>query len=88
MGRHLESFIYVNCVYSKYWCLHVQDAEWASVFDNCDYLQNADKCGGRGHRDEMVKAMDRRIIVREFEIQSFYYVHFRTNNLGKGIEPP
>ena len=26
--------------------------------------------------------------VSEFELQSRYYVHFRANNLGKGIEPP
>ena len=35
----------------------------------------------------MVKAMDCRIVVREFVLQSRYYVHFRTNTLGKGIEP-
>ena len=33
----------------------------------------------------MVKAMDSRILVSEFEIQLRYYVHFRTNNLGKGM---
>ena len=30
----------------------------------------------------MVKAMDCRIVVREFVLQSRYYVHFRTNTLG------
>ena len=25
--------------------------------------------------------------VNEFELQSRYYVHFRTNNLGKGMNP-
>ena len=36
----------------------------------------------------MVKAMDCGIVVREFVLQSRYYVHFRANILGKGIEPP
>ena len=27
------------------------------------------------------------IVVREFEIQSRYYVHFWTNTLGKGMNP-
>ena len=35
----------------------------------------------------MVKAMDYEIVVREFELQSRYYVHFRTNTLGKGMYP-
>ena len=39
-------------------------------------------------RGVMVKAMDCGIIVSEFVLQSRYYVHFRANTLGKGIEPP
>ena len=39
-------------------------------------------------RGVMVKAMDCRIVVSEFVLQSRYYVHFRSNTLGKGIEPP
>ena len=35
----------------------------------------------------MVKAMDCGIVVREFVLQSRYYVPFRTNNLGKGMNP-
>ena len=35
----------------------------------------------------MVKAMDCRIVVREFVLQSCYYVHFRANTLGKGMNP-
>ena len=34
-----------------------------------------------------VKVMDCRIVVSEFELQSRYYVHFRTNFLGKSINP-
>ena len=36
----------------------------------------------------MVKAMDYGIVVHEFILQSRYYVHFRANTLGKGMNPP
>ena len=36
-------------------------------------------------RGVMVKAMDCGIVVSEFVFQSRYYVHFRANTLGKGI---
>ena len=35
----------------------------------------------------MVKAMDCEIVVSEFEHQSRYYIHFRTNTPGKGMIP-
>ena len=35
----------------------------------------------------MVKARDCGIVVREFVLQSRYYVHFRANTLGKGMNP-
>ena len=38
-------------------------------------------------RGVMVKAMNCRIVVREFVLQSRYYVHFRANTLGKGMNP-
>ena len=38
-------------------------------------------------RDVMVKAMDCGIVVREFICQSRYYVHFRADTLGKGMNP-
>ena len=38
-------------------------------------------------RGVIVKAMDCRIVVREFVLQSCYYVHFRANTLGKGMNP-
>ena len=43
-------------------------------------------CGGCP-RDVMVKAMDCEIVVREFVLQSCYYVHFRANTLGKSMNP-
>ena len=36
-------------------------------------------------RGVMVKAMDYGIVVSEFVLQSRYYVHFRANTLGKGM---
>ena len=38
-------------------------------------------------RGVMVKAIDFEIVVSEFVLQSRYYVHFRTNTLGKGTNP-
>ena len=38
-------------------------------------------------RDVMVKAMDSGIVDREFALQSRYYVHFRANTFGKGMNP-
>ncbi len=38
-------------------------------------------------RDVMVKAMDGGIVESGFELQSRYYVHFRANTLGKGMNP-
>ena len=35
----------------------------------------------------MVKALEYGIVVSEFELQSRYYVHFRTNTLAKGMNP-
>ena len=35
----------------------------------------------------MVKAMDGRILASAFVLQLRYYVHFRKNNLGKGMNP-
>ena len=39
-------------------------------------------------RGVMVKEMDCGIVGSEFVLQSRYYVHFRTNTLGKGMNPP
>ena len=42
----------------------------------------------RGYRrGVMVKAMDCGIVVREFLLQSRYYIHFRANILEKGMNP-
>ena len=33
------------------------------------------------------KAMDCGIVVNVFELQSYYYIHFRADTLGKGMKP-
>ena len=38
-------------------------------------------------RGVMVKAMDCEIVVSEYELQSRYYFHFRTNTFRKGMNP-
>ena len=53
-------------------------------------LENRDdtsKLMGGCPRGVMVKAMDCGIVVREFVLQSRYYVHFRADTLGKGMNP-
>ena len=53
----------------------------------CVYKQDLAQ-GLRGcPRGVMVKAMNCGIVVREFVLQSHYYVHFRANALGKGMNP-
>ena len=41
---------------------------------------------GGGPRGVMVKTLDGRIVVSEFELQSRYYVRFLTKTLGKGMD--
>ena len=40
-----------------------------------------------GPRSVMVKAMDYKIVVSEFELQLHYYIHFQANTFGKGMNP-
>ena len=46
-----------------------------------------DNSQGGCPRGVMVKAIDCGIVVHEFVPQSCYYVHFRANTLGKGMNP-
>ena len=36
-------------------------------------------------RGLVANVLDDNIVVSEFEVQSYYYVHVQTNTLGKGI---
>ena len=63
----------------------------ASIYEVvCDFIYNENtpvNYDGGGPRGVMVKATDCGIVVREFVLQSRYYVHFRANTLGKGMNP-
>ena len=54
----------------------------------CESARQQHKQVQRGcPRGVVVKAMNCGIVVSGFELQSRYYVHFRTNALGKGMNP-
>ena len=40
-----------------------------------------------GPRGVMVKTLDCRLVVSEFELQLRFHVYYRTNALGKGMNP-
>ena len=56
------------------------------VLCSCMWLYNTGHYWGCP-RGVMVKAMNCGIVISEFELQSRYYVHFRANTLGKGMNP-
>ena len=43
---------------------------------------------GRSPHGVAAKVLDSDILVSKFDLHSRNYVHFRTNTLGKGYEPP
>ena len=45
------------------------------------------KFGDGCPRGVVVKAMDCKIVVSEFVLQSRYYIHFPANTLRKGMNP-
>ena len=38
-------------------------------------------------RGVIVKALNCNIVIRDFELQPHYFIHFRTNTFGKGRNP-
>ena len=79
---------------------HPESNMMKSLMRSFFYWQNVDKdfqkavklckdCAlpAKAPRGVMVKAMHCGIVVREFVLQSRYYVHFRANTLGKGMNP-
>ena len=59
-----------------------------SLLNNDNRYMKVTLMSNRGYpRGVMVKAMDCGIIVREFVLQSRYYVHIQANTLGKGMNP-
>ena len=77
---------------SHYWFLQYTTAMTTTIFVTAIFINddnrhdNHDKLKGCP-RGVMVKAMNCGIVVREFVLQSRYYVHFRANTLGKGMNP-
>ena len=60
---------------------------WTTSFDHTSRTSPTWSWAWGCPRGVMVKAMDWGIVVREFVLQSRYYVHFRANTLGKGMNP-
>ena len=76
-GQTLENIINNSnlCLFNKKSPTHVDPSSATySAIEGCP-------------RGVMVKAMHCGIVVREFVLQSRYYVHFRANTLGKGMNP-
>ena len=47
----------------------------------CGLLFNA----GRSHHGIETNVLDYDIIISEFKLKLYYYIHFQTNTLGKGM---
>ena len=70
----------------KYWIAILETLLPCAI--NELFVLNSNTCSYWGcPRGLMVKAIDCKIVVSEFELQSRYYVHFRTNTLGKVLDP-
>ena len=57
------------------------------ITDYIIYCFVSDISGEGSTRVVVAKMFDCDIVVREFELQSHYHLHFRDNILGKGINP-
>ena len=44
-------------------------------------------CGGGRPCDVVANVLNYNIVVSEFELKLCFYVHYRTNTLGKGTNP-
>ena len=64
-------------------CLCLSKCKGDGFLDSSGFLLLNRGCPG----SVMVKVQDYGIVVSEFKLQPRYYVHFRTNNLGKGMNP-
>ena len=56
-----------------------------NMFQFTQYAYSQYMLGGKCPRGVVVKAIVGGIIVSEFVLQSCYYIHFRINTLGKGM---
>ena len=84
--RHTN--IYVHTIIHKHRCTNTNTYKYICKYT---YTQKiyvyALKYTKGCPRGVIVKVMDCGIVVREFILQSRYYVHFRANTLGKGMNP-
>ena len=90
----INTYIYIYIYISVYVCVCVVEDFFTSGVKSLQHrVGNCVVCKGdyvekRGcPRGVMVKAMDCGIVVREFVLQSRYYVYFRANTLEKGMNP-
>ena len=82
--RSTEGIAFVqSCALSKV-AVHLS---WFKVWDFKSFNASVSILSRGCPHGVMVKAKDCGIVVREFVLQSRYYVHFRTNTLGKGMNP-
>ena len=86
-GKKVETTSSSQVDYSKIWRLYVlagrKELPRLLTFWGCPRGVMVRGCP----RGVMVKAINCGIVVREFVLQSRYYVHFRANTLGKGMNP-
>ena len=71
---HTHIYIYIYIYIQSQYLLKTSELLALRLFRGCP-------------RGVMVKAMDCGIVVSEFVLQSRYYVYFRANTLGKGMNP-
>ena len=74
------SVLSLNVAFIKIWTSRCD-----LLFESTDDGIIVKKIFGGCPRGVMVKAMDCGIVVREFVLQSHYYVHFQANTLGKSM---
>ena len=73
---------------SSMWCIHIAVSTQQSCSQSLwTHWEHSNRYWGGRPRGVMVKAMDCGIVVREFVLQSRYYIHFRASTLGKGMSP-
>ena len=74
--KFLSSWIKLHLIY---FCMIKWDK--MRIHTSCSYVSTLGGC-------VEANVLNCDIVVSEFELQSCYYVHFRTNALPKGINPP
>ena len=79
-------FFILHSLFSLFSCITIHNVIHSSFSFLSLFLHHHTQCWGCP-RGVMVKVMNCGIVVREFVLQSRYYVHFRANTLGKGMNP-